>query len=40
MDVKDYKSAIKYYKKELEHYENNPAEVFIDVIDLYLIQKQ
>ncbi|XP_057368859.1 tonsoku-like protein [Daphnia carinata] len=26
MDVKDYKNAIKYYKKELENYEENPAE--------------
>jgi hypothetical protein len=27
MDLKDYKNAIKYYKKELENYEENPAEV-------------
>ena len=40
MDVKDYKNAIKYYKKELEHYESNPAEVFIHVIYLCLIQNQ
>ena len=27
MDVKDYKSAITYYKKELEQYSDNPSEV-------------
>ena len=34
MDEKDYKNAIKYYKKELEHYEDIPAEVLIGFIDL------
>ena len=27
MDLKDFKNAIIYYKKELEHYIDNPAEV-------------
>ena len=27
MDLKDYKKAIVYYEKELEHYAHNPSEV-------------
>jgi tetratricopeptide (TPR) repeat protein len=27
MDLKDYKKAIVYYEKELEHYVDNPSEV-------------
>lgn len=27
MDLKDYKNAIIYYKKEMTHYEDNPSEV-------------
>lgn len=27
MDLKDYKNAIVYYKKELEQYDDNPSEV-------------
>ena len=28
MDVKDYKSAISFYKKELKQYSDNPSEVY------------
>ena len=27
MDVKDYKNAISFYKKELKEYSDNPSEV-------------
>ena len=39
MDEKDYKNAIKYYKKELEHYEDIPAEVLIGVVGLCINSK-
>lgn len=29
MDLKDYKTAISYYNKELENYTDNPSEVNI-----------
>lgn len=32
MDLKDFKNAIIYYKKELEHYVDNPAEVNLFIL--------